>query len=289
MSAPIRVRGSAAGDARDFAPALAQAPIRAAQACFRPVTQDGLPLLGPIAGIEGAFVATGHSVWGILNAPASGEAMAELIVEGADPPRRPGTVRPRTADGRLATNVPWAAIWCSGLACHDGSTRPLVDCPVREATHAQCHDADHRGGHLPSGREISLRVRPQQAGPRLAISTAVRLALERTSLSDALYHDVEHTVMVTLLGTEILRGRELAERVTAEDWLHMTVALLCHDVGYVRGACRGDTATEAVIDAAGRRWPLPRGASDAWLTPYHVDRSKIFVHERAEVIGCIDP
>ena len=55
--------------------------------------------------------------------------------------------------------------------------------------------------------------------------------------------------MVALLGTEILRGRELAERVTAEDWLHMTVALLCHDVGYVRGACRGDTATEAVVDA----------------------------------------
>jgi len=28
-------------------------------------------------------VATGHSVWGILNAPATGEAMAELIVDGA--------------------------------------------------------------------------------------------------------------------------------------------------------------------------------------------------------------
>ena len=68
----------------------------------------------------------------------------------------------------------------------------------------------------------------------LTIATAVRLSLERTSLSDALYHDVEHTVMVTLLGTEILRGRELAARVTPEDWLHVTVALLCHDVGYVR-------------------------------------------------------
>ncbi len=65
------------------APTLARAPLRAVQACFRPVTQDGLPLLGPVAGIDGAFVATGHSVWGILNAPASGEAMAELIVEGA--------------------------------------------------------------------------------------------------------------------------------------------------------------------------------------------------------------
>ena len=69
----------------------------------------------------------------------------------------------------------------------------------------------------------------------------------------------------------------------------MTVALLCHDVGYVRGACRGDTATEVVVDLAGTRLPLPRGASDAFLTPYHVDRSKIFVRERAEVIGTVDP
>ncbi len=47
------------------------------------MTRDGLPLLGQVAGIEGAYVATGHNVWGILNAPASGEAMAELLLEGA--------------------------------------------------------------------------------------------------------------------------------------------------------------------------------------------------------------
>ena len=33
-------------------------------------------------GSEGAYIATGHSVWGILNAPATGEAMAELIADG---------------------------------------------------------------------------------------------------------------------------------------------------------------------------------------------------------------
>ena len=47
-----------------------------------PVTRDGLPLIGPVPGVAGAYVATGHSVWGILNAPATGEAMAELIVDG---------------------------------------------------------------------------------------------------------------------------------------------------------------------------------------------------------------
>ena len=68
---------------RNISPALAGAPIKARQACFRPVTQDGLPLIGHVAGIAGAYVATGHSVWGMLNAPATGEAMSELLLDGA--------------------------------------------------------------------------------------------------------------------------------------------------------------------------------------------------------------
>ena len=66
-----------------ISPVLASANILARQACYRPVTRDGLPLIGPVPGTPGAYVATGHSVWGILNAPATGEAMAELIVDGA--------------------------------------------------------------------------------------------------------------------------------------------------------------------------------------------------------------
>ena len=45
-------------------------------------TKDGLPLIGEIAEAPGAYVATGHSVWGILNAPATAEALAELICDG---------------------------------------------------------------------------------------------------------------------------------------------------------------------------------------------------------------
>jgi len=68
---------------RTLSPVLAAAPIVARQACYRPVTGDGLPLIGKVPGVDGAYIATGHSVWGILNAPATGEAMAELIVDGA--------------------------------------------------------------------------------------------------------------------------------------------------------------------------------------------------------------
>jgi glycine/D-amino acid oxidase-like deaminating enzyme len=67
---------------RALSPVLAGANVLARQACYRPVTRDGLPLIGCIAGVENAYVATGHSVWGMLNAPATGEAMAELIVDG---------------------------------------------------------------------------------------------------------------------------------------------------------------------------------------------------------------
>jgi hypothetical protein len=55
---------------------------------------------------------------------------------------------------------------------------------------------------------------------------------------------------------------------------------LLHDIGYMRGVLSGDTETEFVVDGNGKKVTLPRGASDAALTPYHVDRSKLFAFER---------
>jgi glycine/D-amino acid oxidase-like deaminating enzyme len=69
--------------AERLSPAFRAERIVARQSCFRPVTQDGLPLIGKVPDVAGAYVATGHSVWGILNAPATGEALAELIADGA--------------------------------------------------------------------------------------------------------------------------------------------------------------------------------------------------------------
>jgi len=62
---------------------LAAAPIERRQACYRPVTDDGLPLIGRVPGLAGCYVATGHGPWGMLNAPATGSALAELMVDGA--------------------------------------------------------------------------------------------------------------------------------------------------------------------------------------------------------------
>lgn len=66
-----------------FAPALGATEVLAAQACYRPITTDGIPVIGQVPGVAGAYVATGHSVWGMLNGPATGEAIAELIIDGA--------------------------------------------------------------------------------------------------------------------------------------------------------------------------------------------------------------
>ena len=120
------------------------------------------------------------------------------------------------------------------------------------------------------------------------LNLAARMTMEVIANSDALYHDVQHTMLVTLVGQEILRGRHLEEMLTPDDWLHYTVALLCHDIGYVRGVCSGDTATSFVIDDSGNRVTPPRGATDAFLTPYHVDRGKIFVRERCGPVPFFD-
>ena len=108
-----------------------------------------------------------------------------------------------------------------------------------------------------------------------------RLALENIATSDAAYHDVNHTIMVTLVGQEILRGRHISVGgVTPREWLHFIVSLLCHDIGYVRGVCRGDSDGSYVINAAGDKVSVAEGATDASMTPYHVARSKLFVRER---------
>jgi hypothetical protein len=118
------------------------------------------------------------------------------------------------------------------------------------------------------------------------IGFVARLALENIATSDAAYHDVNHTIMVTMVGQEILRGRHVSiGGVTPQDWLHFVVSLLCHDIGYVRGICRGDRDGRYVSSLTGDTVSVPEGSTDAALTPYHVVRSKLFVRERFGKIG----
>ena len=118
--------------------------------------------------------------------------------------------------------------------------------------------------------------------PRLTelVPFAAQLALECIANSDALYHNVEHTMLVTLAGHDIFVGRALLSQSTPSDYAHLIIACLMHDIGYVRGILKGDGVDGYVIDADGHKISLPRGSSDAALMPYHVERSKLFVLDR---------
>lgn len=79
---PRRVE-AATRSLRQLSTTLFDGKCAKAQACMRPCTADGLPMMGAIPGVENAFICTGHNCWGILWAPASGIAMCELITTGS--------------------------------------------------------------------------------------------------------------------------------------------------------------------------------------------------------------
>jgi len=111
---------------------------------------------------------------------------------------------------------------------------------------------------------------------------AAKLTLECIGNSDALYHNIEHSLLVSLAGHDILMGRSMLRPTTATDYANFILACLVHDIGYVRGIVQGDDDDSFVADLSGRTVRLPRGSSDAALAPYHVDRSKLFVFERLD-------
>src|SRR6266849_7403035 len=120
------------------------------------------------------------------------------------------------------------------------------------------------------------------------IPFAARLALECIGNSDALYHKVEHTMLVTLAGHDIFKGRALLKPSTPTDYSNFIVACLTHDIGYVRGVVKGDKDDAYVVDGTGRKISLPRGSSDAALAPYHVERSILFVLDRVAAVEELD-
>ncbi|MEM6503389.1 MAG: Npun_R2479 family HD domain-containing metalloprotein [Cyanobacteria bacterium P01_C01_bin.89] len=107
------------------------------------------------------------------------------------------------------------------------------------------------------------------------------VALENIANGDALYHNVEHTIMVALVGQEVIRGKHIRDGgVAPDDWLHFIISLLFHDIGYIKGVCLNDGNGWYATGIDDERVRLPHGSTDASLTQYHVDRSKQFLEER---------
>jgi glycine/D-amino acid oxidase-like deaminating enzyme len=87
--AKVRPEDGACEKLRDVSvrlvPSLRGAEVIAEQACYRPIARDGLPVIGAVPNLDGVYVAAGHSVWGMLNAPGTAEALAELMTTGRAP------------------------------------------------------------------------------------------------------------------------------------------------------------------------------------------------------------
>jgi D-amino-acid dehydrogenase len=52
---------------------------------LRPMSVDGMPMVGPLGGVDGLSVATGHGMLGLTFAPLTGQMIARLVTGEGDP------------------------------------------------------------------------------------------------------------------------------------------------------------------------------------------------------------
>lgn len=120
-----------------------------------------------------------------------------------------------------------------------------------------------------------------QFGPRQDhfLIEIITPAIEAIAHSDAPYHTLEHTLQVMKVGQFILEGKQHQEStVSPKDWLHFMVALLCHDIGYVKGIFERDYChRHQYFNGKGGWVTISSTATGAALTDCHVDRSKAYV------------
>ncbi|MFD5224214.1 NAD(P)/FAD-dependent oxidoreductase [Microbacterium sp. NPDC058342] len=57
------------------------------QAGMRPMTPDGIPIMGALGDLSNAYVSTGHGMLGVTLAPGAAMAMTQLILQGTSSPR----------------------------------------------------------------------------------------------------------------------------------------------------------------------------------------------------------
>ena len=130
------------------------------------------------------------------------------------------------------------------------------------------------------------------------LRTATSISLENIANGDMLYHNVDHTIMVASVGSEIIRGKHLYEGgFCAEEGLAFLLALLCHDVGYVKGVCRKDDLKSNLFeDGKGKRVEVSPTGTAPFSPPSTLDAAGFvrehFYHQNLVdlelVCSCID-
>lgn len=134
-------------------------------------------------------------------------------------------------------------------------------------------------GHVRQRFEEAFASAPEPHARLL--DQSARSAMEALLDCDCPYHDIQHTMLVTDIGQTMLHGRQLTQGdVTQTDWVHAVIAMMFHDVGYIRGLLKEDDAISCLIDDEGNRIKPPPGCTDAYMTPFHVTRGCLFVRDR---------
>jgi glycine oxidase len=80
--ASSRGRDSILGDLAHMAPSVVSAPIVNHTACLRPVTPDGIPIVGRLPGWDNLYLASGAGRKGILWSVGMSQVAADLITQG---------------------------------------------------------------------------------------------------------------------------------------------------------------------------------------------------------------
>jgi D-amino-acid dehydrogenase len=71
--------------ARELFPNLGPARPVSEWCGLRPMSVDGVPIVGALPGVEGVSVATGHGMLGLTLAPVTGEMIANHVLGRPDP------------------------------------------------------------------------------------------------------------------------------------------------------------------------------------------------------------
>lgn len=103
-------------------PALGDAEIIRGWSGLRPMPIDGLPIMGPVPGIDGLLIATGHS--GYTLAQITGKTITELIIQGRSTTPMEAYALGRFSEGRYA--FPMQAYQYGALGRDTDPTRVAV-------------------------------------------------------------------------------------------------------------------------------------------------------------------
>lgn len=98
-TAEVEVDDSRCKDIADYcafiSDPLRDGEITSRQACYLPQVETGSgPLIGK-TGVEGVYLAAGHTCWGIQNGPGTGKLMSEFVMEGEAGSAKVGGLDPR--------------------------------------------------------------------------------------------------------------------------------------------------------------------------------------------------